>query len=169
MLLMTYFAIIAVILAAVGLYGLISYSVSQRAHEIGIRMALGARQADIFKLILGYGLKLAIIGISFIGVVGAYALTRVMKTLLFQRERDGSVTFIGMAALLLVIAVLAKSDPGAARDEGAPDGGSQVRIEKFMIRVLHRTRIMHPSVLPKNTDFQTCKRLVVSTLLKFSR
>jgi putative ABC transport system permease protein len=110
MLLMTYFAIIAVILAAVGLYGLISYSVSQRAHEIGIRMALGARQADIFRLILGYGLKLAIIGIV-IGVIGAYALTRVMKTLLFNVSATDPITFIGMAMLLLVVAVLASLIP----------------------------------------------------------
>jgi len=110
MLLMTYFAVIAAILAAVGLYGLISYSVSQRAHEIGIRMALGARQTDILKLILGYGLRLAIIGIL-IGVVGAYALTRVMKTLLFNVSATDPVTFIGMAVLLLVIAVLASLIP----------------------------------------------------------
>ena len=110
MLLMTYFAVIAAILAAVGLYGLISYSVSQRAHEIGIRMALGARQTDILKLILGYGLKLAIIGIA-IGVVGAYALTRVMKTLLFNVSATDPVTFVGMAVLLLVIAVLASLIP----------------------------------------------------------
>ena len=110
MLLMTYFAVIAAILAAVGLYGLISYSVSQRAHEIGIRMALGASQTNILKLILGYGLKLALIGIV-IGVVGAYALTRVMKTLLFNVSTTDPVTFIGMAVLLLVIAVLASLIP----------------------------------------------------------
>ena len=110
MLLMTYFAVIAAILAAVGLYGLISYSVSQRAHEIGIRMALGARQTDILKLILGYGLRLSIVGII-IGIIGAYALTRVMKTLLFNVSATDPVTFIGMAVLLLVIAVLASLIP----------------------------------------------------------
>ena len=110
MMLMTCFAVIAVILAAVGLYGLISYSVNQRAHEIGIRMALGARQSDILKLILGYAIKLAVVGIV-LGVAGAFALTRVITKLLFGVSAHDPVTFVGMALLLLVIAVLASIIP----------------------------------------------------------
>ena len=110
MMLMTCFAVIAVILAAVGLYGLISYSVSQRAHEIGIRMALGAQQRDILRLILGYALKLAVIGIV-LGVVGAFALTRVITKLLYGVSATDPMTFVGMALLLLVVAVLASIIP----------------------------------------------------------
>jgi predicted permease len=110
MLLMSYLAVIAVILAAVGLYGLISYSVNQRAHEIGIRMALGASRRDILRLVLGYGLKLSLIGIV-IGVVGAFALTRVISSLLFNVSATDPVTFIGMALLLLIVALLASLIP----------------------------------------------------------
>jgi putative ABC transport system permease protein len=110
MVLMTCFAVIAVILAAVGLYGLISYSVNQRSHEIGIRMALGARKGDILRLILGYALKLALVGIV-IGVVGAFALTRVMSSLLYGVSATDPVTFVGMSLLLLVVAVLASLIP----------------------------------------------------------
>ena len=127
MLLMTCFAVVAVILAAVGLYGLVSYSVSHRVHEIGIRMALGARRSDILKLVLSDSIKLAVMGIL-VGVLGAFALTRIISSLLYGVSATDPVTFIGMAMLLLVVAVVAKSDPGAAGDECPPDGCSQVRI-----------------------------------------
>jgi putative ABC transport system permease protein len=110
MLLMTCFAVIAVILAAVGLYGLISYSVNQRAHEIGVRMALGARQSDILKLILGHGLKLAVAGVV-LGVIGAFALTRVISSLLYGVSATDPVTFVGISLLLLAVAVLASFIP----------------------------------------------------------
>jgi len=82
MLLLSIFAGVALVLAGVGIYGVMSYSVAQRTHEIGIRMALGAQTASVLKLAVGYGMKLVIAGIV-IGLIAAFALTRVMSTLLF--------------------------------------------------------------------------------------
>lgn len=107
MLLMTCFAVVAAILAAVGLYGVIAYSVTQRTHEIGIRMALGAQQRDILRLIVGNGLKLALIGIA-IGLFGAFALTRVIESLLYGISTTDPTTF-GIIALLVAGAALLSS------------------------------------------------------------
>lgn len=107
MLLMTCFAMVAAILAAVGLYGVMAYSVSQRTHELGIRMALGAQRGDILKLIVGHGLMLAAIGVA-IGLFGAFALTRVIESLLFGISTTDPTTF-GVIALLLVFVSLLSS------------------------------------------------------------
>jgi putative ABC transport system permease protein len=104
------FAVLALLLAAVGLYGLIAYTVSQRTHEIGIRMALGAEPRDVLKLVIGQGLKLALAGAA-IGIVGALALTRLMQGLLFQVSPTDPVTFIGVTALLTVVALAASYLP----------------------------------------------------------
>jgi putative ABC transport system permease protein len=104
------FAVLALLLAAVGLYGLIAYTVSQRTHEIGIRMALGAAPRDVLKLVIGQGLKLAITGAA-IGIVGALALTRLMQGLLFQVSPTDPVTFIGVTALLTIVALVASYLP----------------------------------------------------------
>jgi putative ABC transport system permease protein len=100
------FALLALVLAAVGIYGIISYSVSQRTHEIGIRMALGAQRAHVLKLIVRNGIALAITGIA-IGIGGALALTRFLKTLLFGVTPTDSPTFIAVSIGLFVIAVAA--------------------------------------------------------------
>ena len=105
------FAGIALVLAIVGIYGVMSYSVTQRTHEIGIRMAIGAQRRDVFKMILGQGMKLALIGIG-IGLVGAFALTRLMASMLFGVEPTDATTFGAISALLTVVALLACFLPG---------------------------------------------------------
>ena len=100
------FAVLAMILAATGIYGVMSYSVAQRTQEIGVRMALGARPFDVLKLVVGQGMMLALIGIV-IGLAGALALTRVISSLLFGVTERDPVTFVVVAALLLVVAFIA--------------------------------------------------------------
>jgi ABC-type antimicrobial peptide transport system permease subunit len=100
------FGLMALILALVGLSGLIAYSVSQRTREIGIRMALGAGVADVLKLVIGEGMLLTLIGIS-LGLAAAISLTRFLSGLLYGVNAIDPVTFTGITVLLLVIALLA--------------------------------------------------------------
>jgi putative ABC transport system permease protein len=109
--LLSLFAGIALVLALVGIYGVMSYSVTQRTHEIGIRMAIGAQPRDVFRMILGQGMTLALIGVV-LGLVGAFALTRLMTTMLFGVEPTDPVTFVSIAALLTTVALLACYLPG---------------------------------------------------------
>jgi putative ABC transport system permease protein len=104
MLLLIIFAGIAVTLAAVGIYGVISYSVSQRSHEIGIRVALGAGRNDILKLVVGQGMTLTLAGVA-IGLVAALGLTRVMEGLLFGVSATDPVTFVVISTLLAGVAL----------------------------------------------------------------
>ena len=106
MLLLTVFAGLALILATVGVYGVMSYSVAQRTREIGIRKALGAKPRDIFKLVMKQGVVLAAIGVT-LGVIAAFALTRVMSSLLYAVSATDPITFIGIALLLTAVALLA--------------------------------------------------------------
>jgi putative ABC transport system permease protein len=106
MLLLTLFAGLALVLAAVGIYGVISYAVTQRTQEIGIRMALGARRTDVLKLIIRNGLTLTLLGIV-LGVGGAFGLTRLMSTLLFGVTPTDKPTFIAVSGVLVVVALLA--------------------------------------------------------------
>ncbi len=110
LLLLCAFASIALLLAGVGIYGLISFSISQRTHEIGIRMALGARARDITKMILGEGIALALAGIG-AGVVGALLLTRLLKSFLFGVTPTDPVTFAAISVLLIAIALVASYLP----------------------------------------------------------
>jgi putative ABC transport system permease protein len=104
------FAVVALILAAVGLYGVMSYSVTQRTHEIGIRMALGAQRRDVVRLVVGQGLALAVIGVA-VGLAAAFALTRFISTLLFRVNATDPVTFGAISLLLSLVAVLASYLP----------------------------------------------------------
>ena len=105
-LLISLFAGLALVLAAVGIYGVISYTVSQQTHEIGVRMALGAQQRDVLRMVLSRGLTLALIGIG-IGLGVALAVTRLMQGLLFGVSATDSATFATVAALLFAVALLA--------------------------------------------------------------
>jgi putative ABC transport system permease protein len=100
------FAGLAVLLAAVGIYGVMAYAVGQRIHEIGIRMALGAEPRDMRRMILGQGLKLAFLGVA-LGLAASFALTRLMRTLLFEIKPTDPITFSVVTAVLVVVALAA--------------------------------------------------------------
>ncbi|HEY0727282.1 MAG TPA: ABC transporter permease, partial [Pyrinomonadaceae bacterium] len=106
MILLSVFAALALILAAVGIYGVISYSVAQRTREVGIRMALGAQTTDVLKLVVSDGLKLVVIGVA-VGLFGAFMLTRLMSTLLFGVTPTDAVTYTTVALGLVSVALAA--------------------------------------------------------------
>ena len=106
MILLGSFAAGALLLATLGIYGVISYLVGQRTHELGIRVALGAKRIDILRLVLGHGMKMTIAGIG-IGLMAAFGLTRLIKTMLFGVSPADPVTFIAISGLLALVAFLA--------------------------------------------------------------
>lgn len=106
MILLGAFSVLALGLAALGLYGAMAYLVSQRTQEIGLRMALGASRSDVFKLVVGKGMRLAIIGTA-LGLVASLALTRLMGTLLFEVTPTDALTFVIVSVVLLIVALLA--------------------------------------------------------------
>ena len=105
-LLMTLFSSLSLILAALGIYGVISYAVAQRTNEIGIRMALGARGGDVLRLIGTSGVRLALAGTA-LGAVGAFALTRFLSGMLFGVSSLDPLTFLAMAGMLIAVTLLA--------------------------------------------------------------
>ena len=111
MLLLTTFAGVALLLAAIGIYGVIAYGVTQRTQEIGIRMALGAQQSDVLRMVVKQALVMALAGIV-VGGTGALLLTRLMQGLLFQVKPADPVTFIVVSGILAAVAVLASYIPG---------------------------------------------------------
>jgi putative ABC transport system permease protein len=100
------FGAMALVLGAVGVFGVVSYSVSQRTHEIGIRMSVGAQRRDVMRLILGQGVKLALVGLG-IGVVLAFLLTRLIASLLYDTSPTDPLTFGAVAVVLFGVAVIA--------------------------------------------------------------
>jgi len=108
--LLSVFAAMALTLAAVGLFGLIRYNVTQRTQEIGVRMALGASPSDVLRMVLGQSLRLALVGVAG-GLVAAFALTRVLSSLLYEVSATDPLTFAGMALLLISVGLLASWIP----------------------------------------------------------
>ena len=110
LLLVALFALLALVLAAVGLYGVASYNVSQRTRELGIRVALGAHRGALLRLVLAHGARLTLIGLA-VGTIAALALTQVMSTLLFGVGARDPMTFVGVALLLLAVSLVASFVP----------------------------------------------------------
>jgi putative ABC transport system permease protein len=110
LLLLASFAGLALLLAAVGIYGVLSYTVRRRVREIGIRMALGASHTDILKMVVTDGMKPILVGIA-IGIAGALALSRVIASLIFGIRPSDPLTFTGVACLLIAVGILANLLP----------------------------------------------------------
>jgi putative ABC transport system permease protein len=106
MMLLVIFAIAAAVLAAIGLYGVLSYAVAQRGHEIGVRMALGAQRSDVLRLVITQGFKLALVGEA-IGLAASFGLTRLMKSLLYEVSATDPPTFAAIVLLLTLVALAA--------------------------------------------------------------
>jgi putative ABC transport system permease protein len=106
LLLLSAFAGLGLILASVGIFGVVSYSVSQRTHEVGVRMALGAERGDVLKIVVGQGIRPVLIGTG-IGVAGSLAVTRLLRTMLFGVKPTDPATFVAVSLVLLAVAWLA--------------------------------------------------------------
>jgi putative ABC transport system permease protein len=119
MLLLTIFASIALLLAAIGIYGLMSYSVEQRVQEIGIRVALGAARRDVIRMIVMQGMKLVWIGIA-LGLAGAYGITRLLGSLLYGVQASDPATFGAVAVIVTLVSAIATFVPAQRASAIAP-------------------------------------------------
>jgi putative ABC transport system permease protein len=106
MILLGIFAALALVMSCIGIYGVISYLVGQRTHEIGIRIALGAERRDVLRMVLAEGAKMALAGVA-IGLVAAFGLTRLMASMLFGVSAHDPLSFAGVAGLLILVALAA--------------------------------------------------------------
>ena len=104
------FGLVALMLAAIGVYGITSYAVAQRTHEIGVRLALGAQLSDVLRLVLRQGLKLTIIGAA-LGLLGAYVATRAITSVLYGVSATDPLTFVSVSGLLILVALIASYVP----------------------------------------------------------
>jgi putative ABC transport system permease protein len=110
LLLLGAFAVLAMVLAAIGIYSVLSYSVRRRVQEIGIRLALGARLADVLRMVVMEGMKPTLLGVT-LGIIGALALARVMSTLVYGIKTTDPITFLAVAVLLALVALFASIVP----------------------------------------------------------
>jgi ABC-type antimicrobial peptide transport system permease subunit len=123
--LLFFFAAGALVLAPVGIYGVMAHVVRQRTREIGLRLALGAQTADVLRLILGQGMKPALIGVL-MGLGGGLGLTRLIENLLFGVSATDPLTFAMIALLLTVVSIAGLLCAGAKGDQGRSDGSAQI-------------------------------------------
>ena len=137
MLLMGLFGGLAMLLSAVGIYGLLSHAVTQRTQEMGIRMALGAQVGDVLKLVLKQGMTLALAGEA-IGLVGAFLLTRLIRGLLFGVTPNDAMTFVVVAGGINDSSIVGLLPSGASRDESRSVGGLEISNPAQVIHRLHR-------------------------------
>jgi putative ABC transport system permease protein len=119
MMLLTVFAVAALVLASIGIYGTMSYAVAQRTREIGLRITLGAQPENVLRMVIGEGMKLALIGVA-LGLIASFALTRTMKSLLFGVRPTEPLTFLGITLLLAAIALFACWVPARRATKVAP-------------------------------------------------
>ena len=120
--LLTGFSVVALLMAAVGIYGLIQYSIATRTQEIGIRMAVGAQAGEIFRMMIGEGLKLSLTGLA-LGLVGAWWLGRAGSSLLFGVTASDPLTFMTVSLLLMAVATAACYFPARRAMKSRPDSG----------------------------------------------
>ena len=120
-----YFGALALVVAAIGLYGVISYNVAQRMHELSVRVALGARRSDILALVAGQGARFAAGG-AVIGLAIAFAASRWIQPLLFQQSATDPVVYAGVAALMIGVALLACSVPAMTAANADPNAALRV-------------------------------------------
>ena len=132
------FGLLALVLATMGLYSVMTYTVSQRTREIGLRMALGAQVRDVLRLIVSQGMRMVMIGLV-LGLVGALALTRVFASLLLGVGTTDPLTFVGVAILLLAIALLACWIP-ARRGKSGSAGGPAARMNRGRFKLSSATQ-----------------------------
>jgi putative ABC transport system permease protein len=119
MMLLTVFAVAALLLASIGIYGTMSYAVAQRTREIGLRITLGAQRGNVLRMVIGEGMKLALIGVS-LGLIASFALTQTMKNLLFGVSTTDPLTFLGITLLLAAVALFACWIPARRATKVAP-------------------------------------------------
>src|SRR5215468_10674276 len=119
MMLLTVFAVAALLLASIGIYGTMSYAVAQRTREIGLRITLGAQRENVLRMVIGEGMKLALIGVA-LGLIASFALTRTMKNLLFGVGTTDPLTFLGITLLLAAVALFACWIPARRATKVAP-------------------------------------------------
>ena len=121
--LLAVFSIVALMLASLGIYGVIACSVAERKKEIGIRVALGAEPSEVRRMVLGQGLKLTVIGLV-VGLAGAAAATRLIEGFLFGVRASDPLTYLATCAVFIAVAIAGELFAGAAGDAGGSDGGA---------------------------------------------